>query len=174
MPPWRVRRSASLAERHAERTVIVPESLLAAAASLPASVGLLAIVATPRPASLAHAGFSLLIDDVQDPGNVGSMLRSAAAAGVAQVLAVEALRLCVVAESAARRAGRAFLRGHSRGRRSAGVGRGVSRDRRGGRRHGRRRGTSLFAASLGTRIALAIGNEGAGYRRSSRRRRRSA
>ena len=30
--------------------------------------------------------FCLLLDDVQDPGNVGSMLRSAAAAGVAQVL----------------------------------------------------------------------------------------
>src|SRR5206468_1313391 len=75
-----------LAEGHAERTLVVPDSLLAATASLPASVGLLAIVATPRPESLAHADFSLLIDDVQDPGNIGSMLRSAAAAGVAQVL----------------------------------------------------------------------------------------
>ena len=75
-----------LAERHAGRTLVVPESLLAATASLPASVGLLAIATTPRPGVLAHADFSLLVDEVQDPGNVGSMLRSAAAAGVAQVL----------------------------------------------------------------------------------------
>ena len=72
--------------RHAQQTLVVPESLLAATASLPASVGVLAVVATPRPASLGHADFNLLIDDVQDPGNIGSMLRSAAAAGVAQVL----------------------------------------------------------------------------------------
>ena len=41
---------------------------------------------TPQPAPLGFADFCLLVDDVQDPGNVGSMLRSAAAAGVAQVL----------------------------------------------------------------------------------------
>ena len=38
------------------------------------------------PAPPPPADFCLLLDDVQDPGNVGSMLRSAAAAGVAQVL----------------------------------------------------------------------------------------
>ena len=58
-----------------------------AIASLPASVGVLAIVvdAAARRRS-RRADFCLLLDDVQDPGNVGSMLRSAAAAGVAQVL----------------------------------------------------------------------------------------
>ena len=76
----------ALAERHAERTLIVPESLFAGVASLPAGVGVLAVVATPQPAMSAGADFCLLLDGVQDPGNVGSMLRSAAAAGVAQVL----------------------------------------------------------------------------------------
>ena len=151
-----------LAERHAERTIIVPESLLAAAASLPASVGLLAIVATPRPASLAHADFSLLIDEVQDPGNVGSMLRSAAAAGVAQVLLS---KHCAFAWSPkVLRAGQGAhfcvdihedvdLPAWAAGFRATG-GEVVATVATGG--------TSLFAASLGTRIALAIGNEGAG------------
>ena len=151
-----------LAERHAERTVIVPESLLATAASLPASVGLLAIVATPRPASLGHAGFSLLIDDVQDPGNVGSMLRSAAAAGVAQVLlskhcafawspkvlrAGQGAHFCVdIHEDIDLPAWAATFR--------AAGGEVVATVAAGG--------TPLFAASLGARIAVAIGNEGAG------------
>ena len=40
---------------------------------------------TPAPAPGRVADFCLLLEDVQDPGNVGSILRSAAAAGVAQV-----------------------------------------------------------------------------------------
>ena len=56
-------------------------------AQLPAGVGVLAVVPTPHAgAASAPADFCLLLEDVQDPGNVGSMLRSAAAAGVAQVL----------------------------------------------------------------------------------------
>jgi TrmH family RNA methyltransferase len=76
----------SLAERQSARTLVVSESLFAATASLPASVGLLAVVPTPKPAMLGYADFNLLVEDVQDPGNIGSILRSAAAAGVAQVL----------------------------------------------------------------------------------------
>jgi hypothetical protein len=79
----------ALAERHASRTLVVSDSLFAGIAALPASVGVLAVVATPRPALAAGADFCLLLDGVQDPGNVGSMLRSAAAAGVAQVLLSE-------------------------------------------------------------------------------------
>ena len=77
--------------------------------------------------------------------------------------AVEALRIRVVAEGPARGAGRAFLPRHPRGRRPA---------RRGRRSIGRRArtssptvaagGTRLFAAPLAGRVALAIGNEGAG------------
>ena len=151
-----------LAERHAGRTLVVPETLLAATASLPASVGLLAIAATPRPAELAHAGFSLLVDDVQDPGNVGSMLRSAAAAGVDQALlskhcafawspkvlrAGQGAHFCVdIHEDVDLPAWAAGFRATG-GEVAVTVAAG---------------GTSLFAASLGSRIALAIGNEGAG------------
>ena len=44
------------------------------------------MVVTPDAGTPEPADFCLLLDDVQDPGNVGSMLRSAAAAGVARVL----------------------------------------------------------------------------------------
>jgi TrmH family RNA methyltransferase len=69
------------------RTIVVPASLLAEHSAMPADVGVLAVVATPR--SLAprdDAAFTLLLEDVQDPGNVGSIVRTAAAAGVEQVL----------------------------------------------------------------------------------------
>jgi TrmH family RNA methyltransferase len=46
---------------------------------------MLAVIPTPRPSFERAADFCLLLEDVQDPGNVGSALRSAAAAGVAQV-----------------------------------------------------------------------------------------
>jgi TrmH family RNA methyltransferase len=68
------------------RTIAVTRTLFAEIATLPADVGVLAVVATPRPRLPPPADFCLLLDDVQDPGNVGSMIRTAAAAGVEQVL----------------------------------------------------------------------------------------
>src|SRR6476661_846700 len=76
---------ALLARVPPARTLIVAESAWAELAQLPAAVGLLAVVAAPVPGVERAADFCLLLDGVQDPGNVGSMLRSAAAAGVAQV-----------------------------------------------------------------------------------------
>jgi RNA methyltransferase, TrmH family len=44
--------------------------------------GLLTLVAVPSPqVTVAHAQFALLLEDIQDPGNLGSILRSAAASG---------------------------------------------------------------------------------------------
>lgn len=44
--------------------------------------GLLALVDIPQAkVSAAHSQFALLLEDIQDPGNIGSILRSAAAAG---------------------------------------------------------------------------------------------
>ena len=68
------------------RTICVPRRLFAEIAALPADVGALAVVATPRVGSPPPADFCLLLEDVQDPGNVGAMIRTAAAAGVEQVL----------------------------------------------------------------------------------------
>ena len=68
------------------RVMSISPKLFAEIATLPADVGALAVVATPRPAAPQPGGFCLLLDDVQDPGNVGSIIRTAAAAGVDQVL----------------------------------------------------------------------------------------
>jgi TrmH family RNA methyltransferase len=77
---------AQLAARvPAADTLYVPHALFAEMATLPAQVGALAVVLTPEPAPAPAADFCLLLEDIQDPGNVGSMLRSAAAAGVTQV-----------------------------------------------------------------------------------------
>jgi TrmH family RNA methyltransferase len=76
----------AIAARYPSRTLVVPAALFAELAVLPAGVGILAVVPTPQPSATVAADFCLLLDDVQDPGNVGSMLRSAAAAGVVQVM----------------------------------------------------------------------------------------
>ncbi|HWZ70294.1 MAG TPA: RNA methyltransferase [Casimicrobiaceae bacterium] len=70
----------------AARSLIVTESAWAEFAQFPPGLGAMAVVAAPRPEYRASAGFCLLLDGIQDPGNVGSILRTAAAAGVEQVL----------------------------------------------------------------------------------------
>ena len=62
------------------------DPLMAAASSLDSPAFMMAIVPTPVPQSIPRdADVVLALEDVQDPGNVGSMLRSAAAAGVKHV-----------------------------------------------------------------------------------------
>ena len=76
----------------------------------------------PRDARLA-----LLLEDIQDPGNVGTLLRSAAAAGAGHVLLSRTLRLRLVAQGAARRDGRALRAEHRRRRGPRRLARGLSR-----------------------------------------------
>jgi len=76
----------ALADRHSDRAIVVPDALFDEIATLPAGVGVLAVIDTPASPPPARPDFCLLVDDVQDPGNVGSMLRTAAAAGAAHVL----------------------------------------------------------------------------------------
>ena len=69
----------------ASRLLAVTASAWAAFTQLPADVAVLAVVPTPNHRLERVADFCLLLEDLQDPGNVGSILRTAAAAGVAQV-----------------------------------------------------------------------------------------
>ncbi len=58
------------------------DSLFAELSELKTPSGILALIGLPQPiASIAATRFALLLEDIQDPGNLGSMLRSAAAAG---------------------------------------------------------------------------------------------
>jgi len=76
---------ALLASVPAASTLVVVGAAWNELAQVPAAVGVLAVVPTPQPSVRPAGDFCLLVEDVQDPGNVGSILRSAAAAGVEQV-----------------------------------------------------------------------------------------
>lgn len=66
---------------------ILTAPLIAEASSLDSPAAMLAEVETPVARAIPlDASAVLVLEDVQDPGNVGSMLRSAAAAGVCEVM----------------------------------------------------------------------------------------
>jgi len=158
---------AGLVERVASsRTIVVSRKLFGELATLPADVAALAVVAAPTPTMPAPGDFCLLLEDVQDPGNVGSMIRAAAAAGAEQVLlsrqcafawSPKVLRAAQGAHFLTRVVEDVDLRDWALGFRAAGgsVAALVVDD-----------GMRLFEADLPTPLALAIGNEGAGLSRA--------
>lgn len=69
------------------RVLEVSPALFAQLAPVEHPVGVLAVVPIPKAIGAAHPGrFGVLLEGVQDPGNVGGIIRTAAAAGVDQVL----------------------------------------------------------------------------------------
>jgi TrmH family RNA methyltransferase len=79
---------ARLAQRSEPAPVtLLADSLFDALSTVESPTGVIAVVPTPsaRPVP-AGAGFVLALEDIQDPGNVGTLLRSAAAAGAEHVL----------------------------------------------------------------------------------------
>jgi RNA methyltransferase, TrmH family len=141
-------------------TLVVGESAWVSLAALPSAIGALAVIQAPHPTLDRVADFCLLLEDLQDPGNVGSIIRTAAASGVEQVFLSPG---CAFAWSP--KVLRAAQGGHFhldifedvdlgewarnfRGKLVATVA---------------NRGASLFAADLASRpLAIAIGNEGGG------------
>ncbi len=73
----------------APQVAVLPAALMAGISGLasPAAIGFLIDTLLPR--ALQPTAASVVLDRVQDPGNVGSILRSAAAFGVRQVLALQ-------------------------------------------------------------------------------------
>jgi TrmH family RNA methyltransferase len=67
-------------------TVVIPDALMRDLELVESPSGLVAIVAMPPPAAVDPEMDAILLDGVQDPGNVGTLLRTAAAAGIGQAL----------------------------------------------------------------------------------------
>jgi RNA methyltransferase, TrmH family len=73
-----------------EHILVLPDGLFASVSGLPSNGGLGFVLNLPsRAALMSTTAHTLILDGVQDTGNVGSILRSAAAFGVQQVLALQ-------------------------------------------------------------------------------------
>jgi len=77
------REVAALLEKFSEVPITqFDDALFAELTELKTPSGILALIEQPASSvSPAHSRFCLLLEDIQDPGNLGSMLRTAAAAG---------------------------------------------------------------------------------------------
>jgi TrmH family RNA methyltransferase len=73
----------------APRVTRVSDALFATVSELPSPAGIGLLIEAPPMPALQAAAASVVLDRVQDAGNVGSILRSAAAFGFGQVLALE-------------------------------------------------------------------------------------
>ena len=62
--------------------ICLPDHLFSAISPVETPTGILAVITIPVQPAITDADFCLMVENVQDPGNLGSILRSAAASGV--------------------------------------------------------------------------------------------
>ncbi len=100
----------ALLARHPEAAVtLVPDALFAQASPVDTPSGVLALIATPPETGASLSPSVIVLDGVQDPGNLGTIVRTAAAAGVG-----DALLTTGCAQAWAPRTLRAGMGGHFR------------------------------------------------------------
>jgi TrmH family RNA methyltransferase len=76
-----------IGDRPGAATIVLADALFAELATVDAPSGIMAVVGRPRCAKAPNPlDDAVLLDGVQDPGNLGSILRTAAAAGFRQIL----------------------------------------------------------------------------------------
>ena len=152
---------AALVHRSAPAPVVqLADALFRSLSTVDSPTGVIASVPTPQPQPVPlDAPFVLLLEDIQDPGNVGALLRSAAAAGAEHVMLSPR---CAFAWSP--KVLRAAMGGHFalnivEGADLAGFvagyeGTSIALEGRGAR--------SLYDSDLRGPVAFIVGNEGAG------------
>jgi TrmH family RNA methyltransferase len=140
--------------------VVLSDALFAECATVQSPLGIAAIIAIPSPALPAGPlGPCLMLEDIQDPGNLGTLLRSAAAAGLPRAFLSPG---CALAW--APRVLRAGMGAHFQ----IELYEGVDLPQLARRHEGRVLGAALhearpyFDADLRGSVALVIGNEGGG------------
>jgi TrmH family RNA methyltransferase len=78
---------AALVRRSAAPVTQLSDALFRSLSTVDSPSGVIASVLTPQPKPVAAtAPLVLLLEDIQDPGNVGTLIRSAAAAGASDVM----------------------------------------------------------------------------------------
>ncbi len=83
-----VQRLSRLAEQ-ARKVVVVPEALMRTVSSLESPARLGFVLSLPQDVSVQAGLRTVVLDRLQDAGNVGTVLRSASALGVQQVVAIK-------------------------------------------------------------------------------------
>lgn len=158
---------AALVARCGIEPLVLSDRLFSELSTVTTPTGIMAVVATPRPpAPPTQPGPCVVLEDIQDPGNLGSILRSSAAAGVSEVYlsphSVQAWSPRVL---------RAGMGAHFALQIYEGVDLGAFLQRYGGTVLATARDGALpvYAADLRGRVAFVLGNEGAGLSNGVRR-----
>lgn len=155
------REVAGLVERSAPaRVTFLSDALFKSLSMVPSPTGILARIRTPQGRSVPRdASLVLLLEGLQDPGNIGTLLRSAAAAGVEHVMlsahcafawSPKVLRAAMGAHFALNIVEGADLTGYVAGYSGASIALGADGE------------ASLYDLDLARPSAFIVGNEGAG------------